>query len=127
MKGIVIFILFLKIILIYGFYSCNNKNAINKFHVVTGFVEGTTSIRQVEIFNDSTFKITVINFFDKKNITGIWYISKDTMYLLSKKKQIAKIQFFPNIGFSKFIVSESDSVFKDGMFRDMKLYWKKCN
>jgi hypothetical protein len=116
--------LFLKIILIYHFFSCHEKNVINRVHIITGFIEGTTSIRQVEIFNDSTFEITVINFFDKKNITGIWHISKDTIYLLSKKKQVAKIQFFPNLESFQFIVTESDSVFQDRMFRDMQLYWK---
>jgi len=107
---------YLSMILIFLLLSSCLKT--EKEIILSGYKEGDFTIRRVALYNDSTFKIEKVNFFDEDWLYGKWHRKNDTLNLVSDSG-IVKIILGNNHPI--FLFKESSNFINDCMMKEIEL------
>jgi len=101
-------------------FSCSSEND-NCELWITGFKEGTTTVRKLGICRENTFFLEKIDFFDKEVINGIWEQNDDSEILLkvdSTSEILAKVLLTASL---ELIIQDTQGVFTDKLVEEMEL------
>jgi len=103
-------------------FSCKDKKS-NCELWITGFKEGTTTVRKLGICRDNTFFLEKIDFWDKEIIRGVWERNSNSEISLkinSNSNIIAKISLTVS---PELIVAENQDEFNDKLVKEMNLMY----